>query len=91
MHCHSTAGESSRGPYARGKGRMTRQETNGEGKTWRKFGKKERRKIQRKLGIKIYWRLLMLSVPCRHKLSTVRTAGNVCVTAGKIARTTGGL
>ena len=50
--------------------------------------KKERRKIQTKLRIKIYWRLLMPSEPCRHKISTVRAAGNVCITAGNIGKTT---
>jgi hypothetical protein len=50
--------------------------------------KKERKKIQRKLGIKTYWRLLMPSEPYRHKISTVRIAGNVCITAGNVGRTT---
>jgi len=30
--------------------------------------KKARRKIQTKLGIANYWRLLMPSEPCRHKI-----------------------
>lgn len=90
--CTDSVAEGAAESLSKREGKMTRQgdKWNGKGvkKIWKERKKGRKKKIEMKLVIKTYWRLLMLSEPCRHKISAVRTRGNVCLTAGNIGRTT---